>query len=107
MLMRLSVEQEGFHQTLESLRVRNDFYVDEVQPVIARIPEQKARASSRDSRLPSGKGCSAPLSIAPTSCTLSLLKVVQSLSCHAHRTFRSGKDGSTQMRSSSSLRQKR
>lgn len=35
-LMRLSVEQEGFHQAIESLRVRNDFYVNEVQPVIAK-----------------------------------------------------------------------
>ncbi len=35
-LMRLSLEQEGFHQAIESLRVRNDFYVNEVQPVIAK-----------------------------------------------------------------------
>lgn len=34
-LMRLSVEQECFHQAIESLRVRNAFYVNEVQPVIA------------------------------------------------------------------------
>lgn len=34
-LMRLSVEEEGFHQTLESIRIRNECYVKEVQPVIA------------------------------------------------------------------------
>ena len=50
--MRLSVEQEGFHQTLESLRVHNDFYVDEVQPVIAKnsfnrkpVPAQEFEAA--------------------------------------------------------------
>lgn len=35
LVMRLLVEQEGFHQTMESLRVRNELYIDEVQPVIA------------------------------------------------------------------------
>ena len=34
-LMRLSIEEEGFHQALESVRIRNDVYVREVQPVIA------------------------------------------------------------------------
>jgi hypothetical protein len=36
-LMRLTVEQERFHQALGSLRLRNDFYVAEVQPEIARL----------------------------------------------------------------------
>ena len=35
-LMRLAVEQECFHQALEALRIRNDFYVNEVQPELAR-----------------------------------------------------------------------
>ena len=33
--MRLSIEEEGFHQAIESVRVRNEVYVREVQPVIA------------------------------------------------------------------------
>lgn len=37
LLMRLSIEQEGFEQALESLRVRNQFYVDEVQPAISKL----------------------------------------------------------------------
>ena len=35
-VMRLTVEQERFHQMLETLRIRNEFYVHEVQPEIAR-----------------------------------------------------------------------
>jgi hypothetical protein len=35
-LLRLSVEQEGFHQTMESIRVRNDFYVEKYQPLFAK-----------------------------------------------------------------------
>ncbi|MDO8654553.1 MAG: hypothetical protein Q7R66_20470 [Undibacterium sp.] len=35
-IMRLTVEQERFHQMLESLRTRNEFYVHELQPEIAR-----------------------------------------------------------------------
>jgi hypothetical protein len=35
-VLRLSIEQEGFHQTLESIRVRNDHYVDKYQPAFAR-----------------------------------------------------------------------
>ncbi len=35
-IMRLTVEQERFHQMLESLRVRNEFYVRELQPEISR-----------------------------------------------------------------------
>jgi hypothetical protein len=35
-VMRLTVEQERFHQMLESLRTRNDFYIRELQPEIAR-----------------------------------------------------------------------
>jgi len=31
-LMRLTIEQERFHQSIESLRIRNDFYIQEVQP---------------------------------------------------------------------------
>ena len=35
-VMRLTVEQERFHQMLETLRIRNEFYVRELQPEIAR-----------------------------------------------------------------------
>lgn len=35
LLVELSVEQEGFHQVLESLRIRKEFYVREVQPLIS------------------------------------------------------------------------
>lgn len=35
MVLRLTIEQERFQQALESLRVRNDFYVKELQPMIA------------------------------------------------------------------------
>lgn len=36
-LLRLSVEQERFHQTIASLDVRNDFYVTELQPALASL----------------------------------------------------------------------
>jgi hypothetical protein len=36
LLMRLAVEDERFHQTFEIIRIRNDFYVAEVLPEIAR-----------------------------------------------------------------------
>ena len=36
LLMRLAIEDERFHQTFESIRIRNDFYVSEVQPELAR-----------------------------------------------------------------------
>ena len=35
LLMEVAIEQERFHQALESLRARNEFYVEEVQPAIA------------------------------------------------------------------------
>ena len=35
-VMRLTVEQERFHQMLESLRTRNEFYVKELQPEISK-----------------------------------------------------------------------
>ena len=35
-VMRLTVEQERFHQMLESLKIRNEFYLRELQPEIAR-----------------------------------------------------------------------
>ncbi len=34
LLMKISIEQEGFHQTIESLNERNNFYVHEIQPTI-------------------------------------------------------------------------
>lgn len=34
-LFKLAIEQERFHQTLESLRLRNEFYVSEVQRAVA------------------------------------------------------------------------
>ncbi len=37
MLLHLTVEQERFHQAIESLRLRNVFYVNEFQPEIARL----------------------------------------------------------------------
>jgi hypothetical protein len=36
LLFRLSVEQEGFHQTLESIKTRNDFYIEQYQPLVAK-----------------------------------------------------------------------
>ncbi|MFZ2161680.1 MAG: hypothetical protein WAW02_05635 [Sideroxyarcus sp.] len=35
-LMRIAIEDERFHQTFESIRIRNDFYVTEVQPELSR-----------------------------------------------------------------------
>jgi hypothetical protein len=35
LLMKISLEEEGFHQAMRSLNMRNDFYVDELQPVVA------------------------------------------------------------------------
>lgn len=37
LLMELAIEQERFHQALESLRIRNEFYVDEVQPALEKL----------------------------------------------------------------------
>jgi hypothetical protein len=37
LLLKLTVEQERFHQALESLRVRNEFYVTEFQPAVAKL----------------------------------------------------------------------
>lgn len=37
LLMEVAIEQERFHQALESLRARNEFYVEEVQPAIAKL----------------------------------------------------------------------
>ena len=34
-LMGLSIGQERFHQTLRTMEIRNEFYVTEVQPIIA------------------------------------------------------------------------
>ena len=51
-LMRLTIEQEGFYQTMETLRIRNEFYVSEVQPAIAKggfnrriVPAQELEAA--------------------------------------------------------------
>jgi hypothetical protein len=46
-LMRLTVEQERFQQTLESLKTRNQFYVDEVQPQIAKHSLNKKDVSDQ------------------------------------------------------------
>jgi len=35
-LLKLSVEQERFEQAIETIRVRNNFYVNVVQPAISR-----------------------------------------------------------------------
>jgi hypothetical protein len=35
LLFRLTIEQERFHQMIESIRIRNEFYVGEFQPKIA------------------------------------------------------------------------
>ena len=37
LLFLLTVEQECFHQAISSLNVRNDFYVNELQPVISKL----------------------------------------------------------------------
>jgi hypothetical protein len=34
-LMKLVIEDERFHQALEAIRIRNEFYVQEVQPALA------------------------------------------------------------------------
>lgn len=37
LLMELAIEQERFHQAFESLRIRNELYVGEVQPALAKL----------------------------------------------------------------------
>lgn len=37
LLMQVAIEQERFHQALESIRIRNEFYVVEVQPALAAL----------------------------------------------------------------------
>lgn len=34
LLLRLSVEQEGFHQTIRSWHMRNEFYLKDIQPIL-------------------------------------------------------------------------
>lgn len=46
LLLLLSVEQERFHQALESLRVRNGFYVNEVQIALSGLSLNGKRVSS-------------------------------------------------------------
>lgn len=45
LLMELAIEQERFHQALESLRLRNEFYVEEVQPALAALALNGKRIS--------------------------------------------------------------
>ena len=54
-LMRLSVEQEGFHQMIESLRIRNDLYVNEIQPVIAQHGFNRRSVLAHDFRTALGE----------------------------------------------------
>lgn len=37
LLFRLTIEQERFHQAIESVRIRNEFYVNEFQPKMAEV----------------------------------------------------------------------
>jgi hypothetical protein len=37
LLMEIAIEQERFHQALDSLRIRNEFYVGEVQPALDKL----------------------------------------------------------------------
>lgn len=37
LLMKLAIEQERFHQAIESLNLRNQFYLEEVQPALAKL----------------------------------------------------------------------
>ncbi len=37
LLIKIAVEQERFHQAIESFRLRNEFYVQEIQPAIEKI----------------------------------------------------------------------
>ena len=37
LLMDLAIEQERFHQAIECLKIRNDFYITEVQPAVAKF----------------------------------------------------------------------
>ena len=36
-LLKLSLEEEGFKQALQSLSTRNDFYISEIQPAIDKL----------------------------------------------------------------------
>ena len=45
LLFRLTVEQERFHQAIESLNVRNDFYVKELQPALSNLAINGKRVS--------------------------------------------------------------
>jgi len=47
-LMRLTVEDERFHQVFESIRIRNEFYVTEVLPELARHKFQGKAVSDRE-----------------------------------------------------------
>jgi hypothetical protein len=37
LLLKLSLEEEGFKQALQSLKTRNDFYISEIQPAIDKL----------------------------------------------------------------------
>ncbi len=37
LLMEIAIEQERFHQAVDSMRIRNEFYVGEVQPALEKL----------------------------------------------------------------------
>lgn len=49
-LMRLTIEQERFEQALESVRLRNEFYVHEVQPALERMNVQGKSVTEEELR---------------------------------------------------------
>ena len=104
-LMRLSVEQERFHQTLESLRVRNNFYVDEVQPVIAKNSFNRKPVPAQEFEAALGERLfGTAINSANILYSLVAESVQSLLPCTPN--FSEWQRCSTQMRSSSSLRQK-
>ncbi len=47
-LFKLTIEQERFHQAIDSIRIRNEFYVNEVQPQLAATGMNGKRVTLED-----------------------------------------------------------
>lgn len=54
-LMRLMIEQERFHQSLEGIRIRNEFHITELQPAIERLALNKATVTEAQLRTALGE----------------------------------------------------
>jgi hypothetical protein len=48
LLFELAIEQERFEQAIEALRIRNEFYVDELQPALERVEMIARRVTLED-----------------------------------------------------------